>query len=266
MPFINFVKMAGAGNDFIMIDNRSGKLKNLPALAKRFCERRFSIGADGAIFLEKSKKWDARMRIINPDGSEAEMCGNGVRCLAKFASELTRGKTSWKIETIAGVIDVQIKRDVVKAKMSEPKDMQLNLDVPLEKGKVKTHFINTGVPHAVVLVDEVGKTDVFGVGRSIRHHQIFAPKGTNVNFISVEGGGVRVRTYERGVEDETLACGTGSTASALVAAAVKNLKSPVQVQTQGGKLKIYFSKNENGYENVYLEGPVLRAFEGRVGI
>ena len=278
MKYINFTKMAGAGNDFIVVDNRLGVIKHKAAgkLAKKLSDRRFSIGADGLILLEKSsaiggsasgrKKADIRMRILNPDGSEAEMCGNGVRCLAKFAVDHRITGPKLSIETPAGTIYAEVRGDFVKAKMLEPKDLRLNFEIRVNGHKELLSFVNTGVPHAVKRVDSVSNCDVEGLGGTIRHHEHFAPRGTNVDFVSLrKGNAIDIRTYERGVEGETLACGTGSTAAALVTAATKNLKSPVQVHTKGGEsLKVYFSKTGVRFHDVYLEGRIQKSFEGRI--
>lgn len=266
MKTIEFVKMEGAGNDFIVIDNRRRSITGGSAAAKRLCARKFSVGGDGLVLLERSKKSDIRMRIFNPDGSEAEMCGNGVRCIAKFASERRITGSSLTIETMAGEIRASVKGDVIKARLMDPKELRINFRIPLGAGHETVHFVNTGVPHVVKVVDSIERVDVKGMGRAIRHHENFAPRGANVNFIEYgPGNSIRVATYERGVESETLACGTGSTASALIAAALKGLKSPVSVRTAGGEtLKIYFSKKGDAYTEVCLEGRVRTAFEGRV--
>ena len=259
--------MSGAGNDFILIDNRRGFIKaGLAKKAKTLCDRKHSIGADGLILLERSKKADIRMRILNPDGSEAEMCGNGVRCLAKFAVDMKIASPKHSVETLAGTIYTEVRGNVVKAKMIEPKELKLGFKIDLNGSDGAMNFINTGVPHAVRLVNSVAGCDVKTLGRDIRQHKHFSPKGTNVNFVAVkQGSSIDIRTYERGVEDETLACGTGSTAGALVAAAVKNLKSPVSVHTHGGELlKVYFSRNGLSFHGVYLEGRVQKSFEGSV--
>ncbi len=266
MKTVPFMKMAGAGNDFILIDNRAGVLKGeLSRLAKKLCDRHRSIGADGLILLEKSKKADARMRIFNPDGSEAEMCGNGVRCLGEFAKARGIRKSPLLVETLAGAVEIQFKKDAVRVKLPDPRALELGLEIPVNGHHESLNFINTGVPHAVKIVGDVETCDVTGLGREIRRHAHFAPKGTNVNFIAARGrGAIEIRTYERGVEDETLACGTGSVASALVAAAVKGFSSPVSVHTRGGDvLKVYFDKKGDRFSNVVLEGPVETTFEGR---
>ncbi len=269
MKYINFTKLVGAGNDFVVIDNRRSIFKkNAVQLAKKICDRKFSIGADGLLLLEKSKKADVRMRIINPDGSEAEMCGNGVRCVAKFAVENKVTGPKLSIETLAGIIYAEVKNDIVKAKMIDPKDLKLNMDIRLNGHSEHLNFINTGVPHAIKMMATVSNCDVDKLGEAIRYHSHFAPRGTNVDFVSLrKGNAIDVRTYERGVEGETLACGTGSTASALVAAAIKNLKSPILVHTKGGEvLKIYFSRTRMMFHDVYLEGKIQKTFEGRVSL
>ncbi|MBI4432950.1 MAG: diaminopimelate epimerase [Candidatus Omnitrophica bacterium] len=266
MSKIRFTKMVGAGNDFIVFDNRKLTFKkDLKEVARRFCDRKRSIGGDGVLFLERSKIADVRMRIFNPDGSEADMCGNGVRCLAGFAIQKKIKKDRLTVQTPAGLIDTQVFRDTVKARITNPRDMKLDISIPLAGGVVKAHFINTGVPHTVVMLDSVEGHDVYGMGRAIRNHALFAPKGTNVNFVAVKGRQIHARTYERGVEDETLSCGTGSTASALIAAALRGFGSPLSVLTHGGDaLKVYFSKRDSQFHDVYLEGPVHVSFEGSV--
>lgn len=265
---LSFHKMVGTGNDFIVVDNRKGVIKEKEALqvARGLCRRQLSVGADGLLLLEKSRIANVRMRIVNPDGSEAEMCGNGVRCLAKFAQNLKIVKNKFTVETIAGIINIDIKEDVVKARLVDPKDLNLNKHLSVG-GQVHTlNSINTGVPHAVEIVADLQKVDVAGVGRAVRYHDFFAPKGTNVNFVSIlSPSQIEIRTYERGVEGETLACGTGSTAGALITAALQHFKSPIRVKTRGGEnLKIYFSRSGDQFYDVFLEGKVTKSFEGRV--
>ncbi len=262
---ISFTKMVGAGNDFIVIDNRTGVVAARSRAAKKWCDRKNSIGADGVLFLEKSRQANFQMRIVNSDGSEAEMCGNGIRCIAKFAQDQKLVGKKFKIQTIAGIIDVEIKGAIVKARMVDPKDMKLNLNILLNDQSAAMSFVNTGVPHAVCVVKSLKAVDVDGLGRAIRTHDYFKPRGTNANFIQFNlDRSIDIRTYERGVEGETLSCGTGSTAGALIAAATKDLPSPVLVRTKSGEtLKIYFSKEGQNFHDVYLEGPVQKSFEGR---
>ncbi len=267
--YLNFTKMVGAGNDFVVIDNRSAILKKNPKeAARRVSDRKNSVGADGLLLLEKSKKADIRMRIFNPDGSQAEMCGNGVRCIAKFASDHKITKPKLSIETLAGKIEAEVRGNIVKAKLANPRALNLSLNLQINGRHESWCFIDTGVPHAVKLVDSLDSVDVNETGQQIRTHAYFKPRGTNVDFVSVRpGNAIGIRTYERGVEDETLSCGTGSTAGALVAAALKNLKSPVLVHTQSGEdLKVYFSRKGIQFYDVYLEGPVKKSFEGRVSL
>jgi len=257
---LNFTKMVGAGNDFIVID---AGLKDLSALAKRLCDRKTGIGADGMLVLEKSKIADFRMRIFNADGSEAEMCGNGLRCAVLF-----RGmKRKVKIETIAGIYEGEIAaKDKVKVKMEEPRDLKLNFPINVSGREIKANFINTGVPHTVVFVEGLDKINVDSIGSEIRHHDEFKPKGSNVNFVeTIDDSNIKIRTYERGVEGETLACGTGSVASAIISM-IKNerLKVKVSVHTKGGILKVEFDNIKNKIKNVYLEGEAKSVFQGGI--
>ena len=263
---IRFEKYVAAGNDFVVVDDRGGSVKNGAAAAKKLCGP-FGVGADGLLLLRRSKKADVQMRIFNPDGSEADMCGNGVRCLAHFAAGLGAAKTKMSVETGAGLIHADVRGDVVKAKLTEPKDFRSGVDVRINGRTERVQFVNTGVPHAVIVEPGLKKADVSARGRAVRHHRHFAPHGTNVNFVRVGAKQIEVRTYERGVEGETLACGTGSTASALVAARMKGLRSPVSVKTASGEiLKVYFKEKNGNFEEVYLEGAVRKVFEGSVNV
>lgn len=262
---VPFVKMGGAYNDFVVVDNRRRAVKGAAAFARKICDRKKGVGADGLLLLENSKKCDVRMRILNSDGSEAEMCGNGIRCVAKFAHDKGVVPREFSIETLAGTIRAEMKgKDVVKARLANPTNFKEGLRLSVGNAMLKGHFINTGVPHTVIFTKTLEAYDVDGLGRAVRRHRHFAPKGTNVNFVSVGPREITVRTYERGVEGETLACGTGSTASALVAAALKGFKSPVTVNTRGGeKLKVYFTdKGAGRFQDVYLEGRVNTIFKG----
>jgi diaminopimelate epimerase len=267
MKKINFTKMVGAGNDFIVIWLSGYSLVWLKKLARKMCDRKFGIGADGLLVLNKSKKADIAMSIFNADGSEAEMCGNGVRCIALYASKLLK-VSSLNIKTKAGIIAAKIEGNIVKVKLSEPKNVKLNLPIKLSGRNLFVNFINTGVPHAVIFSADLDKIDVSAIGRLIRYHKVFSPKGTNVDFVEVSGkGSIKVRTYERGVEDETLACGTGSTASALIFALKTGVKNKVNIQTQGGEvLKVYFKNNFNKLSDVWLEGKVNIVYKGEYNV
>lgn len=266
MKAVSFSKKAAAGNDFILVDNRGQIIVSGAQAARKLCNRKFSVGADGLILLERSKKADTRMRIFNPDGSEAEMCGNGVRCLAKYAFQRKIAKSPHTIETLAGSIEARVTGEVVRARMVRPAGLRLHVPISVNGSVHDLHLIDTGVPHVVVLTKNLSQTDVDRLGKDLRKHGAFAPRGTNVNFISIgPGASIEIRTYERGVEAETLACGTGSTAAALVAAALKGLKSPVMVRTRGGEtLKVTFKKINGSFDDVYLEGKVADCFEGSV--
>jgi diaminopimelate epimerase len=221
MDPIPFYKMSGAGNDFIIIDNRQHIVDdtNLTDFISSVCRRKMSAGADGLILIESSEKCDFRWRFFNSDGSKAEMCGNGARCAARFAHLNAIAGTSLSFETEAGVIQAQISQDRVKVKMPAASDLKLAYPLSLSHGSLAISSINTGVPHVVVMVEQIDNIDVVALGKEIRFHQAFAPAGTNANFVyRSKPNEIIVRTYERGVEDETLACGTGAIASAIISA------------------------------------------------
>ncbi len=265
MRMIKFTKAVATGNDFVIIDNRRRIIGGRIALfAKKICDRKYSVGADGLLLLERSKKADFRMRIFNPDGTEAAMCGNGSRCAALFAAVKRVAPPNMSIETLAGMLGASVKGDLVKVKLTDPKDIRRDLCVSIDKRMYKLSFVNTGVPHAVYFVDDIDKVDVNHLGSRIRHHPDFLPAGTNADFVKVAGPAlIKVRTYERGVEGETLACGTGSVASALMAAKTEKMTSPVTVHTQGGeRLKVHFDRIDSHFSNVYLEGKAKLVFDG----
>jgi diaminopimelate epimerase len=265
---IEFFKMSGSGNDFILIDNRNNILSavNLEKFAKKVCERKISVGADGLIIIENSNRADFRWHFFNADGSEVEMCGNGGRCAARFANILGIAGESLSFETGAGVIDAEVKRDVVKLKMTDPHDLKTDYNITIKNDLFAVNSINTGVPHVVHFVDELDYYDVKSFGRIIRYHEEYQPEGTNANFVRVvDGNTIGIRTYERGVEDETLACGTGAVASALISSWKGRVESPVDVGVRSGEtLKIYFEKTENGFEKVYLEGGTSVVYQGHL--
>jgi diaminopimelate decarboxylase len=214
---IPFTKLQGSGNDFIVIDNRSGLIKNRPEFARTICPRKTGIGADGVLLLEKSQVADFKMRIFNPDGSEPQMCGNGARCIARFAHLKRIVGEKCSFETLSGRIFSQVKKNRVRIRMKDPSISHLNLEINLGDGSYKGHFLDTGVPHFVLFVPEVEKIDLPEMGSRIRYHGKFQPEGTNVDFAEIKDETVRMRTYERGVEAETLSCGTGAVATAIAA-------------------------------------------------
>ena len=258
--------MVGAGNDFIILDSgvkgEGLKVKDLSMLARQLCDRKTGIGADGMLVLEKSKTADFKMRIFNADGSEAEMCGNGLRCAVLFT-----GKKKIKVETKAGIYDGEITaKNRVKIRMENPKDLRRDFSIKVNLRDLKVNYINTGVPHVVIFVEGLGKIDVNAIGRAVRYHKEFEPKGANVNFVEiVDDGNIKVRTYERGVEEETLACGTGSVAAAIISRVKgEGLRVKVNVHTQGGVLKVEFTKSKNKVKNVCLDGEAKIVFTGEV--
>jgi diaminopimelate epimerase len=265
---VNFTKMSGAGNDFVLIDNRSQTIPIDAPQAVRMCDRHRGIGADGLIVLKPcaSGKADWAWDFYNSDGSLAEMCGNGARCFGRFVRGLTGAKDSFTFETRAGVLTARFNGDAVTVTLTSPKDLRLNQTVPLSIGPTAIHSLDTGVPHAVLFVSDADKAMVQNVGSEVRYHSHFAPRGTNVNFVQLLGGNsIRVRTYERGVEGETLACGTGVTASALIASELHHLRPPIPVQVlDGRKLEVNFDKKGNEFTNVALSGPADFIFEGKI--
>ena len=269
MTKIKFYKLTGAGNDFVIIDNREDILDaDLNSLAQSLCVRKYGVGADGMMLIEKSKIADFKMRIFNPDGSEVDMCGNGARCIALLANELNIAQKNMRFETLAGIMEAEvISENSVKLKMSDPHSLRLDFDLDIDDQKIKVDFINTGVPHVVLFVDDVDKKkDIVSLGRSIRYHNEFAPDGTNANFVQIEKDKIKIRTYERGVEDETLACGTGSVASAIIAGVKNKLSSPVKVITKGGsELIVYFDiSNAQDIKNVCLQGECSLVYAGNI--
>lgn len=258
---IAFEKMSGTGNDFVLIDNRGLSItqEEQVKLAKRICRRKFSVGADGLIFIEESKIADVKWNFYNADGSVAEMCGNGARCAARFAYQHQIAGKKMTLETLAGIVAAEIceGEDIVKVTMPRPTDFRLELSLSLNETEYPVTFVNTGVPQAVIFVEE-DDVPVKKWGRKVRFHNLFEPEGTNANFVKLlPDGKLKVRTYERGVEDETMACGTGAVAAALYGAMLKGMDSPVEVVTSGGDILTILFDLEDGpvATNVFLQGP-----------
>jgi diaminopimelate epimerase len=266
---VDFTKMDGAGNDFVMIDGRAQTIRLDGAQAARLCDRHRGVGADGVIVLKPCASgraewaWD----FYNSDGSMAEMCGNGARCFGRFVQRLT-GENSFTLEALAGLVTIRCQDEMVTIQLTPLRNLRLGQMLPLRDGSAAVHSLDTGVPHAVLFVEDAAKSKVQEQGAEIRYHAHFAPRGTNVNFVQLLGGNtIRVRTYERGVEGETLACGTGVTASALIAAEAHQLQSPIAVQVEGGKrLEVAFTKRDGQYTDVTLTGPADFVFEGQIEI
>lgn len=266
---LRFTKMSGAGNDFVMIDNRDGSVRLRGPQIAKICDRHHGIGADGILLIEPATNGaDFRMRYYNSDGGEAEMCGNGARCFARFAERVAGAKESVSFETPAGVIGAQLQGELVRITMTEPHDARFDIEIVSADDKWRGHFINSGVPHVVVPVANIEDVDVNREGRIIRRHQLFAPAGANVNFLEKRGPQkIAIRTYERGVESETLACGTGVVASALIFAATEKIDGPISVLVRGGsELSVDFHRHDDHFHDVTLTGPAEFVFEGTIEI
>ena len=251
---IGFSKYQGAGNDFVILDNRSSKFHSLTTEdINQLCHRRLGIGADGLIMLEASQTFDFKMRYFNADGMEGSMCGNGARCLVDFAQQLDVFQSHCRFEACDGPHDAQWNKEKVVLKMNDVTHIEQGRDF---------HFLNTGSPHYVQWVDDLKSLDVNKRGREVRYNPRFKDEGTNVNFMTIHADGLEIRTYERGVEQETLACGTGAVACAIAAYHSGRLTdTEVSVTTLGGQLKVTFEGDSN-YKNIFLSGPYQRVFDG----
>jgi diaminopimelate epimerase len=257
---IHFHKNQGTGNDFVILDNRDKRYTELNTdQVRRICDRRFGIGADGLMLLNEKTDYDFEMKYFNADGREGSMCGNGARCLVKFAWQLGMHKSSYRFTAFDGIHEAEIDTDgTVSLKMNDVKSIR----------KFHGDFIvNTGSPHYIKLVNDVMNVDVYKKGYEIRYSKEFEQEGINVNFVEQidDAGKICVRTYERGVEDETLSCGTGVTAAALVCWHNDNGYNEVEVTTSGGKLNVEYDKhNDEGFSNIWLSGPAEKVFEGTI--
>ena len=297
MKKIEFYKLQASGNDFILLDNSKPKMKLDKAFyrrfAKKYCSRGVGIGADGVLAIEPSNKADFKMRVFNADGTEAEMCGNGARCLGLWANQAKK-KKDIKFETKAGIIEAKVEdkgkaflaspgrknhrlssmefSNRVKIKMSAPFGSKMDLPLTILGRKIKVNFINTGVPHAIIFVEGLEKIDVNRIGRKVRMHRQFEPAGTNVDFVELKNNNsLAIRTYERGVEAETLACGTGAVASALISriklnSGYKKKTISFSVKTKSGDvLKVTFD-NGKKISNVWLQGEAHLIYKGEAVI
>jgi diaminopimelate epimerase len=268
---IPFVKMSGTGNDFIIIDNRDKIVADneMANLAVQACRRRQSVGADGLLFIEDDDELDFAWRFFNSDGSEAEMCGNASRCVARLACMDGIAGPELVFRTLAGPIEAVVKGSTVMVQLTRPHGLVPEFTLELAGGQLlSAGFVVTGVPHIVLVLEEdtLETAEVHELGREIRYHEKFAPAGTNVNFVQVTGrGSIRVRTYERGVEAETLACGTGVVASAIVTTA-RGLTSPaVQAETRGGDiLEVYVENSDKDSMDVSLEGEASLVYRAQL--
>jgi diaminopimelate epimerase len=261
---IPFSKYQGTGNDFILLDNRDSRFSQLTTeQVNALCDRRFGIGADGLILLEDREGYDFYMKYYNSDGNESSMCGNGGRCIAAYAKRLSFPGDHLKFLAIDGEHLADIlpgEQFIIKLKMADVNSYETIGD---------DLFLNTGSPHYVRFVDDVMKLDLVNEGRKVRYNERFKAEGTNVNFVQPIGDTLVVRSYERGVEDETLSCGTGVTASALasvIRGVQKGDKGVVKIQTMGGALRVHYEKAGNGFRDVYLEGPATFVYNGEIEI
>ncbi|HEY0039973.1 MAG TPA: diaminopimelate epimerase [Flavisolibacter sp.] len=255
---LHFYKYQGTGNDFVILDNRNGLIDLTREQVAFICHRRFGIGADGLMLLNTHAAYDFEMKYYNADGGESTMCGNGGRCLVKFAAEMGIIKSEYRFIAIDGEHEASIETNGhVSLKMN---------DVDTIRSNYNRHVLNTGSPHYVEVTDNVMSLDVFGKGRSIRYSDEFKKEGINVNFVeyTAEPDTIVVRTYERGVEDETFSCGTGVTAAALVSFHNENGYNYVNVKTKGGLLGVEYEKDEDHYRNIHLIGPATKVFEGDI--
>ncbi len=266
---LNFVKMNGAGNDFVVVDNRDLALSFTADQIVHLCDRHRGVGADGLLVVEPSQNGvDFRMRYYNCDGGEAEMCGNGARCFAKFAKDFAGRKGEITFETMAGPIKATFPDGLVRIDMGEPRQLALRENLFVGGGTMEVHSVNTGVPHAVVFVESLDSVEIDTIGAAIRYHEHFAPNGTNVNVLQMKDmSHIAIRTYERGVEGETLACGTGIVACAIIYHELEAAGAPITVSVKGGDdLKVDFEELAGVYKSVTLTGPADLVFEGRIEV
>jgi diaminopimelate epimerase len=256
---IEFHKFHGTGNDFIVIDNRKHNFPDDIAVIKKLCDRRFGIGADGLILLSYETGFDFKMKYFNSDGKEGTMCGNGGRCIVAFAEKLKIIHEDAKFLASDGVHEANIlshNRNIWNIRLG-----MNSVNEIIENGE--DYFIDSGSPHHIVFVNNVNAIDVLSEGRKIRYSDKYSSKGTNVNFVELKENSIFVRTYERGVENETLSCGTGAVASAIASSIRAGLTKQIEIKCLGGELKVHFNKREN-FSDIWLEGPAEHVFTGKI--
>lgn len=270
---LSFTKMSGAGNDFVVIDNLTRLVQNANELARKVCDRRWGIGADGLLLIEESQIAVYRMMYYNADGSYGGMCGNGGRCISLYAVENAIAGVDHSFEALDHIYRASVHGTNVTLTMRDPKDIRMNLVLRGGANPLKGHFVNTGSPHVVIpltvvkrLYGKLSEVPVAELGRKIRYHRLLQPEGANVNFMEkTSANSLSLRTYERGVEAETLACGTGSIASAIVASRIWKMTPPITVVPPSGvKLLVDFSTNGSTYSNVCLTGEAKITFKGEI--
>lgn len=265
---ISFSKYTGCGNDFILIDNRASNYTLDSHAIANLCDRNYGIGGDGIIFLEDTDQADFRMRIYNANGSEAEMCGNGLRCLGRFLIDLGYPEQAYSIKTMERILQLDFCNEKVIAYMGDLSEAPQKLSVAIEGDPIDCLFLNTGVPHSVTFCTALDTIAVSSIGRKIRHHPHFMPKGTNVNFAErLSDHQIKIRTFERGVEAETWACGTGATASAIAMCLKWNLAPPIEVYfSKGDHVIVNFIKDREAFSQITQTGPALKLFRGTFDI
>jgi len=271
---IPFWKLSGSGNDFIIIDHRKPLIapEEMRLFVSKVCRRGLSVGADGVILIQDSAQADYDWHYYNADGGEVEMCANGSRCAARFAVENKIAPARHCFETPAGIVAARVQTESegsearVRVQLPDPFDLQLNRKIALDGETWLAHSLNTGVPHVVYFVDDVDRMDLIRLGRATRQHPLFAPEGTNANFVAVvDRSCLKIRTYERGVENETLACGTGSLAAGMIAVALGKASAPLSLETRSGiALGVDFKQEEGGFTAVSLEGDARIVYKGTV--
>lgn len=263
----SFEKYAGCGNDFILFDNRQGTFPlDHPGIIQSLCSRKQGIGADGVLLLENSSHADARMRIFNSDSSEAEMCGNGLRCFAKWLQTLGYDSPTLSIEVMGRFLITRQEGDGISIEMGPPQHIEWNIPVSYNARLLTVHHMNTGVPHTILFAKELDTIDLADLGPYLRNHPLWMPKGTNVTVVQQLGKKkFKIRTFERGVEGETLACGTGATAAALASARLCDAISPIVIETLSKEeLIIHFAFENGNFSEVTLTGAAQRIFKGEI--
>jgi diaminopimelate epimerase len=270
MKNISFVKMSGAGNDFIIIDKaQNPEIALTNNVISRLCNRRNGIGADGIIIISCHEEFDFSMDYFNADGSTGTLCGNGARCAIKFTRDSGKTKSN-SVSFIANEIEYTgelLGNGLIKFNLKPPVNIEENISLEIAGSGITASFLHTGSPHVVIVVDDIDDVPVIKIGREIRYSESFAPEGTNVNFIETTGKKIFIRTYERGVEDETYACGTGAVAAAIIGSIKFGVKPPISLHTKGGdELVVDFIADGSEIKNVSLTGPVKEVFKGEISI
>lgn len=267
----SFSKYVGSGNDFILFDNRDCSFPAQPSLIQFLCHRQLGVGSDGVILLENSSRADFSFRIFNSDGSEAEMCGNGLRCFVKWLISLGYTSSAFQIETLQTILTARQKEKDIQIDMHLHDNFHFNTPFSYLNQILKIHSLNTGVPHAVIFFQDIAKVDLCHLGKLIRNHHLWQPHGTNVTIVQeISTTAICIRTYERGVEGETLACGTGAAAAALAFGAIKRSQGPIVVKTKSGEDLIVDYKNDlsskkkNPFSQISLAGSATQVFQGEI--